>query len=74
MRNLIRDYEVLASPGDLVGYLGHPALVVSHPVHESFIGAMIEIVSRGRKIKVSGFKKAIVTIKKGQNIDLTTGI
>ena len=31
-------------------------------------------LSRGRKIKVSGFKKAIVTIKKGQNIDLTTGI
>ena len=27
-----------------------------------------------RKVKVSGFKKAIVTIKKGQNIDLTTGI
>ena len=31
-------------------------------------------VARGRKIKISGFKKAIVTIKKGQNIDLTTGI
>ncbi len=31
-------------------------------------------LSRGRKIKVSGFKKAIVTIKKGQNIDLTSGI
>tara|TARA_B100000686_G_scaffold320832_1_gene372892 strand:+ start:605 stop:895 length:291 start_codon:yes stop_codon:yes gene_type:complete len=31
-------------------------------------------LSRGRKIKVPGFKKAIVTIKKGQNIDLTTGI
>ena len=31
-------------------------------------------LTRGRKIKVSGFKKAIVTIKKGQNIDLTTGI
>jgi large subunit ribosomal protein L23 len=30
--------------------------------------------TRGRKVKVSGFKKAIVTIKKGQNIDLTTGI
>ena len=29
---------------------------------------------RGRKIKVQGFKKAIVTLKKGQNIDLTTGI
>ena len=31
-------------------------------------------LTRGRKVKVSGFKKAIVTIKKGQNIDLTTGI
>tara|TARA_B100002052_G_C15868127_1_gene593322 strand:+ start:1217 stop:1513 length:297 start_codon:yes stop_codon:yes gene_type:complete len=30
--------------------------------------------TRGRKIKVPGFKKAIVTLKKGQNIDLTTGI
>ena len=28
----------------------------------------------GRKIKVSGFKKAIITLKKGQSIDLTTGI
>ena len=30
--------------------------------------------TRGRKVKVQGFKKAIVTLKKGQNIDLTTGI
>ena len=30
--------------------------------------------SRGKKSKVPGFKKAIVTLKKGQNIDLTTGI
>ncbi len=30
--------------------------------------------TRGRKVKVSGYKKAIVTLKKGQNIDLTTGI
>ena len=30
--------------------------------------------ARGRKVRVSGFKKAIVTIKKGQNIDLTLGI
>ena len=30
--------------------------------------------TRGRKVKISGFKKAIVTLKKGQNIDLTTGI
>ena len=29
---------------------------------------------RGKKVKVRGFKKAIVTLKKGQNIDLTTGI
>ena len=31
-------------------------------------------VTRGRKVKVSGYKKAIITLKKGQNIDLTTGI
>ena len=31
-------------------------------------------LSRGRKVKVSGFKKAIITLKKGQSIDLTTGI
>ena len=31
-------------------------------------------VTRGRKVKVSGYKKAIVTLKKGQSIDLTTGI
>ena len=31
-------------------------------------------VSRGRKIKVQGYKKAIITLKKGQSIDLTTGI
>tara|TARA_B100000965_G_scaffold149150_1_gene124119 strand:+ start:1771 stop:2061 length:291 start_codon:yes stop_codon:yes gene_type:complete len=31
-------------------------------------------VTRGKKVKVAGFKKAIITIKKGQNIDLTTGI
>ena len=30
--------------------------------------------TRGRKVKVMGYKKAIVTLKKGQNIDLTTGI
>ena len=30
--------------------------------------------SRGRKVKVPGFKKAIITLKKGQSIDLTTGI
>ena len=28
----------------------------------------------GRKVKVSCFKKAIITLKKGQSIDLTTGI
>ncbi len=31
-------------------------------------------ITRGRKISVLGYKKAIVTLKKGQNIDLTTGI
>ena len=33
----------------------------------------IKTTNRGRK-KVLGYKKAIVTIKKGQNIDLTSGI
>ena len=31
-------------------------------------------MTRGKKIKVSGYKKAIITLKKGQSIDLTTGI
>ena len=31
-------------------------------------------VSRGKKVRVKGFKKAIITLKKGQSIDLTTGI
>jgi len=31
-------------------------------------------ISRGKKIKIKGYKKAIITLKKGQNIDLTTGI
>ena len=31
-------------------------------------------LTRGKKVKVSGFKKAIITLKKGQSIDLTTGI
>ena len=29
---------------------------------------------RGKKVKVRGYKKAIITLKKGQSIDLTTGI
>ena len=31
-------------------------------------------ITRGKKVKVSGYKKAILTLKKGQSIDLTTGI
>ena len=31
-------------------------------------------ITRGKKIKVPGYKKAIITLKKGQSIDLTTGI
>ena len=29
---------------------------------------------RGKKVRVQGYKKAVITLKKGQNIDLTTGI
>ena len=31
-------------------------------------------ITRGKKVKVKGFKKAIITLKKGQSIDLTTGV
>ena len=31
-------------------------------------------ITRGKKVKVRGYKKAIITLKKGQSIDLTTGI
>ena len=31
-------------------------------------------IARGKKVRVQGYKKAIITLKKGQNIDLTTGI
>ncbi len=31
-------------------------------------------IVRGRKSKKTGYKKAIVTLKKGQTIDLSTGI
>ena len=30
--------------------------------------------TRGKKVKVKGYKKAIITLKKGQSIDLTTGV
>ena len=33
----------------------------------------IKVTNRGKK-KIPGYKKAIITIKKGQNIDLTSGI
>ena len=31
-------------------------------------------LTRGKKVKISGFKKSIITLKKGQSIDLTTGV
>ena len=31
-------------------------------------------VTRGKKVNIQGYKKAIITLKKGQSIDLTTGI
>ena len=31
-------------------------------------------ITRGRKVRVQGYKKAIITLKKGQTIDLTTGV
>ena len=34
----------------------------------------VNIINKQSRVKVKGYKKAIVTLKKGQNIDLTTGI
>ena len=31
-------------------------------------------IAKGKKVRIQGYKKAIITLKKGQNIDLTTGI
>ena len=31
-------------------------------------------IVRGKKVKIPGYKKAIITLKKGQSIDLTTGV
>ena len=31
-------------------------------------------ITRGKKVRIPGYKKAIITLKKGQSIDLTTGI
>ena len=31
-------------------------------------------ITRGKRVKMLGYKKAIITLAKGQNIDLTTGI
>ena len=40
----------------------------------NIINKKIELRLPEEKVKVSGFKKAIITLKKGQSIDLTTGI
>ena len=32
------------------------------------------VIKRGKKVNMQGYKKAIITLKKGQSIDLTTGI
>ena len=31
-------------------------------------------IVKGKKVRIKGFKKAIITLKKGQNIDLTSKI
>ena len=31
-------------------------------------------ITKGKKVKIAGYKKAIITLKKGQSIDLTTGV
>ncbi|MDA9646208.1 50S ribosomal protein L23 [Candidatus Pelagibacter sp.] len=33
-----------------------------------------KVIKRGKKVNIQGYKKAIITLKKGQSIDLTSGI
>ena len=33
-----------------------------------------KVIKRGKKVNLQGYKKAIITLQKGQSIDLTTGI
>ena len=33
-----------------------------------------KVSAKGKTVKIQWYKKAIITLKKGQNIDLTTGI
>ena len=40
----------------------------------SLINSREKKIVRGKKVKVMGHKKAIITLKKGQSIDLTTKI
>ena len=34
----------------------------------------LQKITRGRTVKLDGYKKAIITLKKGQNIDLTSKV
>ena len=55
-----------------ISYVGYTSNLIKRlKKHNSSTGAKF---TRGRKVRVKGYKKAIVTLKKGQSIDLTTGI
>jgi large subunit ribosomal protein L23 len=49
-------------------------VVTEKSTNLSELNKIVFKVTRGKKVKVSGYKKAIITLKKGQSIDLTTGI
>ena len=63
---------------------GTPSLTKSKNIEKIFKVNVIKIniinkqnrkvVKRGKKVNIQGYKKAIITLKKGQSIDLTTGI
>ena len=65
-------YMLISLSGKPVTYVGYTNNLKRRIIlHNKSKGAKF---TRGRKVKVKGFKKAIVTLKKGQSIDLTTGI
>ena len=68
--------QSLAQPGIASYWLD------SFTITEEFAFTIVPIVNTKTKLKIkqgkksykSGYKKAIITLKKGQSIDLTTGI
>ena len=66
IRKVLRDTLIARKIKESSGYWRYPFIL--------FSWWLAKILVPRRKVKISGYKKAIITLKKGQSIDLTTGI